>query len=427
MNYLFSFLNLHQKMDELNYNQRRYINVINVNNGMPKDGKSVIMQMRQEIDQYKDQFHKISRELKIQEGKNADLRSKNWKAMEALNNVERLYQKSLKTPGNPKRQYTPAMDRMGHYRKQLQIQTEAEEAQKSFLLQLFGDFLQINDAQINTRAHKDWLENFASQVITWKKDYKQLKRATLDGNYLKDNEMVVLRNQLKQYEDELRKSKTELHGLYSTMEMKEFQWKKQLEEKEMEVERIRLKVICAVEKAEKSINELEEKLSNEQSEQKQMENKNLILHEKLSDEESKRKKTSKKLSNLKERHELERNNLRSEIMSIRNCLETENLHRQYLEDRILQMDQTVFLGQKTLKEKDDTIDKLKQQVEELERILTLKAQISSNEKASQTESFEVLKDEDVKKCKNIIFQTQKQPCYKNKNKKKKKKKLKHVF
>ena len=110
MNYFFSFIQLHQKMEELNYNQRRYINVINVNNGIPRDGKSVVMQMRQEIDQYKDQFHKVSRELKIQEGKNADLRSKNWKAMEALNNVERLYQKSLKTQGNPKRQSTPAMD-----------------------------------------------------------------------------------------------------------------------------------------------------------------------------------------------------------------------------------------------------------------------------------------------------------------------------
>ena len=102
MNYFFSFIQLHQKMEELNYNQRRYINVINVNNGIPRDGKSVVMQMRQEIDQYKDQFHKVSRELKIQEGKNADLRSKNWKAMEALNNVERLYQKSLKTQATRK-------------------------------------------------------------------------------------------------------------------------------------------------------------------------------------------------------------------------------------------------------------------------------------------------------------------------------------
>jgi len=293
MNYFFSFIQLHQKMEELNYNQRRYINVINVNNGIPRDGKSVVMQMRQEIDQYKDQFHKVSRELKIQEGKNADLRSKNWKAMEALNNVERLYQKSLKTPGNPKRQSTPAMDRMGHYRRQLQIQTEAEESQKAFLLKIFGDFLEINDTQLNNRAHKDWLDNFANKVIAWKTDYQNLKRATSEGNDLNYNEMVNLRKECRQYQEELEKSSTELHELHSMTETKEFQWKKQLEDKEKELGSIRLQVICAVEKAEKSIKELEEKLSNEQSEQRQMENKILALHGKLSEEELKCKKTSK--------------------------------------------------------------------------------------------------------------------------------------
>ena len=40
-------------------------------------------------------------------------------------------------------------------------------------------------------------------------------------------------------------------------EMKEFQWKKQLEDKEKEVGSIRLQVISAVENAEKSIKELD--------------------------------------------------------------------------------------------------------------------------------------------------------------------------
>merc|ERR1712150_191204 len=97
----------------------------------------------------------------------------------------------------------------------------------------------------------------------------------------------------------------------------------------------------------------------------------------------------------------ERNSLESEIVSIRNCLETEKFHRQYLEDRILQMDQMVFQGQKTLKEKDDTIDKLKQQLERLEMVSMTKTQISFDNKTSQTELFEVLKVQDVEKCKDV--------------------------
>ena len=159
INYLYSFLHLRNNMDEFNYNQRRYINVINVNNGHPRDGKSVIMQMRQEMEQYKDQFHKVSRELRIQENKNADLRSKNWKAMEALNNTERLYQKVLKSqgsqPGIVKKQSTPAMGRMDRYRKHLQIQSQAEESQKTFLLNLFRDLLEANDIPHSNRAHNE--------------------------------------------------------------------------------------------------------------------------------------------------------------------------------------------------------------------------------------------------------------------------------
>ena len=431
INYLYSFLHLRNNMDEFNYNQRRYINVINVNNGHPRDGKSVIMQMRQEMEQYKDQFHKVSRELRIQENKNADLRSKNWKAMEALNNTERLYQKVLKSqgsqPGIVKKQSTPAMDRMDRYRKHLQIQTKAEESQKTFLLNLFRDLLEANDIPHSNRAHNEWLDMFSNKVEAWKSDYKNLKIISREQSQLSDAKMEVLKKEVDEFKEKSTKCQKELSELQSRMETKEVEWKEELEQKENEKEEIRLKVICAVKNAEKGIKELEEKLGNEQSEQRNMENKILTLHGKLSDEEFRRKKARKKLNNFKERHELERNKLASEIESLRNCLETEKVHRQYLEDRILQMDQMIFNGQKTLQKKDDTIKILENQLEELEKVASLKAQILFDSKASQTESLELAKAEEEKLIKDDVPKTQRMPSFKNKNKKKRKKKQKHVF
>ena len=431
MNYLFSFLNLHHIMEDFSYGNRRYINVINVNNGHPRDGKGAIMQMRQEMEQYKDQFHKVSRELKIQENKNADLRSKNWKAMEALNNVERLYQKVLKSessqPGGYKKQYTPAMDRMDRYRKELRIQTEAEEVQKSYLLSLFGDFLDKNDIPLNVRSHKEWLDIFANTVNEWKTDYKKLKSSFQDQNDLHNNRIKSIKLQMKKHKEESEKYQTELHKLQSTMGARDHQWKAQMKEKENELEDIRLKVVTTVENTQKNVKELEEKLKKEKMEQNQMEHKILRLHGKLSNEESKRKKVSKKLYNLKQQNDMERNSLLSEIASLRTCLDTEKLHRQYLEDRILQTDQTIFIGQKTLKEKDDTIDNMKKQLKDFEQVALLRDQTSYDTKETQTEIPEIVKERNNIDIKDLSSYSSKIPSYKNKNKKKKKKKQKHVF
>ena len=79
---------------------------------------------------------------------------------------------------------TPAMDRMDRYRNQPQVQTEAEEAQKSYLSNLFGEFLEKDDIPSNVRSHKEWLDIFASTVNEWKTDYKKLKTSFQEQNEL---------------------------------------------------------------------------------------------------------------------------------------------------------------------------------------------------------------------------------------------------
>ena len=121
--------------------------------------------------------------------------------MEALNRVERLYHNVSKPQGAQpvgcKKQYTPAMDRMDRYRKQLQVQTDAEEAQKSYLLNLFGDFLEKDDIPSNVRSHKEWLDIFASTVNEWKIDYKKLKSSFQEQNDLNNSKIKAAKQQTK--------------------------------------------------------------------------------------------------------------------------------------------------------------------------------------------------------------------------------------
>jgi uncharacterized protein YdiU (UPF0061 family) len=67
---------------------------------------SIVKQMTEEIEDYKNQLQSVSNELKTQKDKNDALRSKNWKAMDALNNVEQSYQKLLRAQTNSKQEST---------------------------------------------------------------------------------------------------------------------------------------------------------------------------------------------------------------------------------------------------------------------------------------------------------------------------------
>ena len=140
-----------------------------------------VNQMQKELEDYKEQLEAAKNEVKVQQGKNDDLRSKNWKAMEALGNLERLYQKNTKGQNSRKPQnkgnnnnnsssgpqpQNPKKNKSGKGRNQ----NEAEEAQKTFLLQLFDDVINVNDGEFENKSHKEWLDAFSDKIKSWKRD-----------------------------------------------------------------------------------------------------------------------------------------------------------------------------------------------------------------------------------------------------------------
>ena len=45
-----------------------------------------------------------------------------------------------------------------------EIQKEAEQAQKSFLMRLFEDVVDINDKSLKNKDHEKWLDTFSEKV-----------------------------------------------------------------------------------------------------------------------------------------------------------------------------------------------------------------------------------------------------------------------
>merc|ERR1712018_760865 len=99
--------------------------------------------MQKELVDYKEQLEAAKNEVKVQQGKNDDLRTKNWKAMEALSNMERLYQKNAKSnnskkpPGQTKANSSGFNQNAGNQKKNKtgrnnKNQTDAEQTTKTF-------------------------------------------------------------------------------------------------------------------------------------------------------------------------------------------------------------------------------------------------------------------------------------------------------
>merc|ERR1712029_666215 len=92
--------------------------------------KDVIMQNFSSVEsQYKTQVSKLEADLEDQRAKNNELRSKNWKTVEALNSVEQSYQKVLKN--------MPSSSSDNEDVK-ASVLRDAEQAQKLFLQRLVG-------------------------------------------------------------------------------------------------------------------------------------------------------------------------------------------------------------------------------------------------------------------------------------------------
>merc|ERR1712038_1631924 len=79
-------------------------------------------------------------------------------------------------PANSKQQSSLAKsDTSLSVSEKQKVQKESEDAQKSFLMRLFEDVLDINDKSLKNKDHDKWLDTFSEKVNLWKKEQSAFK------------------------------------------------------------------------------------------------------------------------------------------------------------------------------------------------------------------------------------------------------------
>merc|ERR1712223_2318073 len=118
------------ELEQENPWQQKYLAISQEHEQISKEKDVILEKMHTVESDYKSQVSKLESDLEDQRAKNNELRSKNWKTVEALNSVEQNYQKLLKSNQNQK----PA----GSDTKALEAAIlDSEASQKDFLQRLF--------------------------------------------------------------------------------------------------------------------------------------------------------------------------------------------------------------------------------------------------------------------------------------------------
>ena len=381
------------------------------NSGQPTRGMDV-NQMQKELEDYKEQLEAAKNEIKVQQGKNDDLRSKNWKAMEALSNMERMYQKNAKT-NNTKKQSNqpktinnnnganpnsnPSSRKNRNGRKNSNQNHDAvEQAQKTFLVQLFDDVIDVSDGVFENKSHKEWLDTFSDKIKSWKSDLEKDGEANNnDANALDEELKDALIVKVENLKRCFSEAEGMLHQVQLTVEIEENRWKIQLSKKENEIEILKEKIrTMDVENS-----SMKASLQEAGSSMQALETEINMLKKNLEEEEAKRKEMSTLLTQTIQTKAEENLNLLKKLDVLKSSLENEKNSRGELETKVLQMNQMIGLGQKALQQEKIAVDLLKQQIVDVDsKTRIAAANVSPN--YENTASQEKLVKEDGKEIDN---------------------------
>jgi len=283
----------------------------------------------------------LNRDLEDQRAKNNDLRSKNWKTVEALNNVEQKYQNLLKKPSDNKKELQSVLK---------EAEQEAEQSQKLFLQRLFPE-IKASEA---IKGHNEWLDQFAFEVNKFKEESKQTADKCKQQEEkppvpaVDDEQLQKLEGQVKHYKSVLAETETMLNQLQASVEIEEDRWKSKLSKKEIDLEKLQSQLEAvesknaALEASMNSLNSVEE-----------METKLRELQEKLAIEEADKLQLQTQLHQCLESEE---------IGELKQKIEAETQLRQDLDEKVAKMNQLLATGQEALAQEKKTVELLRQQL-----------------------------------------------------------------
>jgi len=370
----------HNDVTEDNEWHKKYLAVSEEHEQIIKEKDVILQKLHSAESQLKSQVSKLESDLEDQRAKNNDLRSKNWKTVEALNNVEQKYQNLLKN--------TSMLKNPNEQKQELEsVLKESEESQKQFLQRLFPDI------QATNKSHGEWLNEFETEVIKFKESKQEIPapvvvEAPAAVAVVDDEELKKLEGQVTHYKSVLAETEAMLNQLQASVESEESTWKSKMAKKEAELEQVQRQLESvesknvALEASMNSLNSVEEHgISGSSSSVitgategssltgvrfafqtvesalplivEEMETKLRELQEKLALEEADKLQLQTQLHQCLESEEID---------ELKQKIESETQLRQDLDEKVAKMNQLLATGQEALAQEKKTVELLRQQI-----------------------------------------------------------------
>ncbi|KAJ8942327.1 hypothetical protein NQ318_005319 [Aromia moschata] len=183
-----------------------------------------------ELESSHDRCAKIENELEEQKAKNNELRTKNWKVMEALNAAE-----SRSKAGTASKQTELNVDKLTS-----EIRAKEQDSQKQFIQRLFPDI-----GALKAVSSEDWQTEFGKLIGSYVTDLKKQQKAPAPPPE-KSKDVSELQAQLRHYKNIIDDTEGTLNKLQSHIEKEEINWRNQIVAKEAEIQSLLRKLPVAV-------------------------------------------------------------------------------------------------------------------------------------------------------------------------------------
>uniref|UniRef100_A0A6P7G1Z9 Ribosome-binding protein 1 isoform X2 n=1 Tax=Diabrotica virgifera virgifera TaxID=50390 RepID=A0A6P7G1Z9_DIAVI len=193
---------LSSKIEELQQNERKY---------------------KTELETSNKKYQLIQKELEEQKTKNNELRTKNWKVMEALNAAENKNKEPSKKPDIDVKQLSS------------EIISKEQDSQKQFMQRLFPDI-----EALKTLNSSDWQDQCAKLIEKYVRSLKEEQQhSSQHSSPQKSSEVIKLQAQIEHYKNTIDDTEGLLNELQKRVEQEEMTWRGQLAAKEAELENLK--------------------------------------------------------------------------------------------------------------------------------------------------------------------------------------------
>ncbi|XP_018393934.1 PREDICTED: kinectin-like isoform X4 [Cyphomyrmex costatus] len=175
--------------------------------------------LENDADEHQHFIRQLEEALEVQKSKNNELRTKNWKVMEALSAAE------LRAKSSDERSVKEATQK---------IKEEQEEVTKAFLQRIFPEI------KVSEKTHEQWLNSFEDKLCAILNELKQKNTDQTNLDLEKQNKN--LQGMVSHYKQIIYDTEGMLNKLQSHIESEETRWQSQLRQKENEVTTLRVEL-----------------------------------------------------------------------------------------------------------------------------------------------------------------------------------------